>query len=263
MDQAALFFDIDGTILSEITNKVPKSAIQALRAAQEAGHRTFINTGRTICSIPAEIAVLPFDGFLCGCGIYLTYHDEVIFEKHMKPERRLEIAEEVFACGMDGIFEGSEDVYFSARISRFDGLENTRRYMNHRGLGTERYVEQGGCAFDKMFVYTDKMSDSERFFRFIETDMDVINRGSGTYECVPKGYSKGTAIAQILERFGMTREQAYVFGDSANDLAMFQSAGHAIAMQVHDPVLDPYTELVTKAVEDDGIEFAMKKLGLI
>ena len=52
---SALFFDIDGTILSEITHEIPESALVALRKAQENGHKTFINTGRTICSVPPVI----------------------------------------------------------------------------------------------------------------------------------------------------------------------------------------------------------------
>ena len=55
MGTKAIFFDIDGTVLSEITKEVPVSAINAMKAAQQAGHLLFINTGRTICSIPPEI----------------------------------------------------------------------------------------------------------------------------------------------------------------------------------------------------------------
>jgi len=47
LDRAVLFFDIDGTVLSEITKEVPVSAINAMKAAQQAGHLLFINTGRT------------------------------------------------------------------------------------------------------------------------------------------------------------------------------------------------------------------------
>ena len=61
LDRAVLFFDIDGTVLSEITKEVPVSAINAMKAAQQAGHLLFINTGRTICSIPPEIRRLKFD----------------------------------------------------------------------------------------------------------------------------------------------------------------------------------------------------------
>ena len=93
--------------------------------------------------------------------------------------------------------------------------------------------------------------------------MEALDRGSNAYEVVQKGYSKATACEFMLNRLGMTKEQAYVFGDSSNDLAMFEFAVHAVAMGEHDPVLDPYTEFVTKAVEEDGIACALKHYRLI
>ena len=54
MKKSVLFFDIDGTLLSEKTGKIPESAVQALHEARRRGHMLFINTGRTICSVPAE-----------------------------------------------------------------------------------------------------------------------------------------------------------------------------------------------------------------
>ena len=149
------------------------------------------------------------------------------------------------------------------KIRRFDKLENTKKHMNNRGLGIERYMEQRRCPYDKIFIYTDEKSDVKAFFEFIKDDMEVIDRGSNTFECILKGYTKGTAIDWVLEHFGMTRDQSYAFGDSSNDLAMFRHAGHAIAMGAHDQVLEPYTEFITKTVEEDGIAYAMKKYGLI
>ena len=216
MKQKALFFDIDGTLLSEITNEIPESAKKALKQAKEKGHLLFINTGRTASSIPPELRRMPFDGFLCGCGIWGDFHDEVFYEIHLSEKRREEIIKKAFACNVDMIFEGVEDVYYSTRTSRFDGLENTRRYMADKmGLGLERYVEQGGCEYDKMFVYTDGLSRTQEFLAFVSADMDVIDRGNGNYECMPKGHSKATIIEEVLKRFGMEREDAYVLGTAA------------------------------------------------
>ena len=39
----ALFFDIDGTLLSEITKEIPQSALDALKKTAEKGNLTFIN----------------------------------------------------------------------------------------------------------------------------------------------------------------------------------------------------------------------------
>ena len=174
MNRAALFFDIDGTVLSEITKEIPASTVDALKRAHDAGHFLFINTGRTYCSVPVELKKLPFDGYLCGCGIYFTFDEEIIFEKHLDPERGDEIADYMTKCQIDGIFEGAEDVYFTSRVSRFDRLENTKKYMNNRGLGIERYMEQRRCPYDKIFIYTDEKSDVKAFFEFIKDDMEVI-----------------------------------------------------------------------------------------
>ncbi len=263
MSRKALFFDIDGTLLSEITGEVPESAIQALKEAREAGHLTFINTGRTICSTPAELKRLPFSGFLCGCGTHITYGDEVIFTNHIPHERGREIVRILEKYNAGVILEGEEDCYFPKRMSRFDVIERTRRYFANRGIGIETYVEDENYDFDKFVFYEDEKTDKEKIYEELQKDMEIIDRQNHFYEVVPKGYSKASAIEYVLKHFGLKKEDAYVFGDSSNDLSMFQYADHAILMEVHDEVLEPYAEFVTKTVEEDGIAFAMKHYGLI
>ena len=62
--------------------------------------------------------------------------------------------------------------------------------------------------------------------------MDLIDRLGGIYEVVPKGYSKGTAIDFILKHFGLGLDDAYVFGDSSNDLAMFTYGKHTVLWDI-------------------------------
>ena len=142
MEKSALFFDIDGTLLSEKTREIPESAIRALHMANKAGHLLFINTGRTICSVPAEIRRLPFDGFLCGCGTHLFFHDEELLAHSLTKELGRAVIDKVFECNLGGIAEGPEDVYFPSRISRFDKLESSRRYFREKGMGIECPIER-------------------------------------------------------------------------------------------------------------------------
>ncbi len=262
MERAALFFDIDGTILSEITKEIPKSALDAMSAAKAAGHLIFINTGRTLCSIPPQLRRFAFDGYLCGCGTYLTYQNDILFSKSIPQKRGREIVDMMIACKMEGLVEGTDDIYLPGRMSRFDRLESSRRYFYAAGLGRETFIESGEFIFDKLFVYADEQSDRDRFFEFIASDMEAIDRGGDTYECIQKGYSKATACDFILKKFGLNNEQIYVFGDSTNDISMFEYAKHAIAMEVHASELDPYTEYVTGKVEEDGIAQAIRHYGL-
>ena len=94
-NKKALFFDIDGTILSEVTGKIPESASAALQKAHDLGHLLFINTGRTICCLPPMICRLPFSGYLCGCGSYIVYNDEVLTSTQIPKERQAEIIRQV------------------------------------------------------------------------------------------------------------------------------------------------------------------------
>ena len=90
-----------------------------------------------------------------------------------------------------------------------------------------------------------------QMYKTVQLSLQQVER------CCPRGQFF------MLERLGVPKERAYVFGDSSNDLSMFQFAQHAVAMEVHSSVLDPYAEYVTTKVEEDGIENALKHYGLI
>lgn len=263
MRQSILFFDIDGTLLSDKTGKIPDSALEALAEAKKNGHLLFINTGRTVCALPKELYQFEFDGYLCGCGSYLLFHEEVLLESHIEEACGQKYIEQMRECGLDGVLEGTEDLYFPKKVSRFEKLEQGRHYFGQLGLGKKKHIEEGGFLYDKIFVYADEQSEKERFFRLMEDAFAVIDRGENTYELTQKAFSKATACEFLVKKFGLDKEQVYVFGDSMNDLSMFEYASHTIAMGNHAPGLEPYTEFVTKTVEDGGIAWAMKHYGLI
>ncbi len=88
MEQKLLFFDIDGTLITEgpgvlpdtlITEGpgvLPESTRQAICMAKERGHFLFINTGRTLRSLPKKITELGFSGYVCGCGTHIFLNGE-------------------------------------------------------------------------------------------------------------------------------------------------------------------------------------------
>ncbi len=87
----ALFFDIDGTLIDNETKQVPKSALKAIKEAREAGHLTFINTGRVECIIENIKNRFNMDGYICGCGTQIVIGDKTIFEKRIEHNRGIEI----------------------------------------------------------------------------------------------------------------------------------------------------------------------------
>ena len=49
-------------------------------------------------------------------------------------------------------------------------------------------------------------------------------------DIVPFGVSKGHAVQKIMEQLQLTPEEVLCFGDSQNDVSMFEAVTHSIAM---------------------------------
>ena len=111
MQHQLLFFDIDGTLLSNATHQIPKSALSAIDAAQKNGHLVFINTGRTIRTMPSFLKTLGFDGYLCGCGTRIVYHDEILLAHSFTEEEGQLLIDLMDKWHIEAFLEGSEDVY--------------------------------------------------------------------------------------------------------------------------------------------------------
>lgn len=263
MDRKALFFDIDGTLLSEITHKVPESAVRALKEAREKGHLVFINSGRTFCLTKGFMSMVEADGCLCGCGTYIEAEGKVLYHHQLSLERCNRIKRDIAAYGLDGVLEGWESCCMQNHISRIPATERLRSSVAGSGILTSHGWENDEYIYDKFCVMADESSDREGFFKSLEPDIQVIDRGNDFYECVPKGHSKATAIGFVLKHYGIPLENAYVFGDSTNDLSMFVYAKHTVLMGKHDRELEAYAEFITRTVEEDGIAYAMRELGIL
>ena len=182
----------------------------------------------------------------------------------MIPKKRCEEIPVILKeCRIGMILEGTDNVYFPSEVSRFQEVEQTRAHFAAVGIGLAETAETKGIIYDKFCIVTDAQSDIERMYREFEQEFDIMDRRGGVYELVPHGCSKGTAVDYALKQFQLEKEDAYVFGDSSNDLTMFRCGAHTIALGKHDEVLDPYTEYVTDTVERDGVAKAMEHYGLI
>lgn len=60
---------------------------------------------------------------------------------------------------------------------------------------------------------------------------DTVRFAPLAIDVLPKNVSKGTAIGYLLERIARPEIETFAFGDQDNDLSMFQSIDHGIAMQ--------------------------------
>lgn len=85
----ALFFDIDGTLVSFETHRIPSSTIEALEAAHAKGLKIFIATGRpkAIINNLSELQDRNLiDGYITMNGAYCFVGEEVIYKSAIPQE---------------------------------------------------------------------------------------------------------------------------------------------------------------------------------
>lgn len=213
MKRKALFFDVDGTLLSEITHQVPESAKRALSEARKRGNLVFINSGRGYGFLRDIEQMIEHDGCLCGCGTCVADAEgHILLQYRIPHERGIEIKKAVLRYGFDGILEATEGNYFREELSWIPKVNEFRKAQVATGswwtrAGMITVMIMTSCASWQMNTAT-----RDGLFHFLESDMVVIDRGDDFYECVPKGHSKATAIEWTLRHYGIDFEDAYVFG---------------------------------------------------
>lgn len=73
-------------------------------------------------------------------------------------------------------------------------------------------------------------------------------------EAEPKGVNKGSAIRQLSKILGFSPERTMVFGDSLNDISMFDFAGHSVAMaNARSEVIQAARYVTEKPNSQDGL----------
>ncbi len=261
-----LFFDADGTLIDNMTKQVPKSAVHVLKKARELGHKVYMNTARVPCLIRQLRDVFKLDGYICGCGTTVYMDDKLIYEHKLELDKANVIKQLLIQHNLECLVEGREALYFSKipfEHSLTDRIYNVVKQLCDVHVDA---IADNSYTFDKFCIQVSEDRHEEEAGGFLAAidDFEPIYRGRGFYECVPTGCSKASGIDKVLDRLGASYEDTYVFGDSMNDLSMFTSkAEHKILLGEHDKQLEQYATFITKNVLDDGVEYAMKELGII
>lgn len=261
--RSIIFFDIDGTIATEDERSfIPQSTRDAIKMAREKGNLTFINSGRTAFNISPKVKELGFDGYVCGCGTYIEYNNEVLFYRTIEKSECRQIADFLRKCNVTPVYEHRDGYFFDDKAPMSDGLKEFMEVFVDAGIDISGRVEDDDFCYDKFVIWQNENSDMELFRREISKEFSIIDRGNGFYENVPLGYSKATGIKMILDKLNIPIENAYAIGDSMNDMPMLEAVPNSIAMGGAEKIY-PYVSYITTPIEEDGIANALRHFELI
>ena len=274
MDKKLIFLDIDGTLTMPGSNVPPESALKAIEAAREAGHKVFLCTGRNYDMLSPLLKYNCFDGAVASSGGYVFYGDEVLYDCPMTEEQKdtaLRLFKEngVFRTveAVDGSFcdEGLSD-FLNESSGGNSELVRWRKALES-DLGIRPMAEYDGRPIYKVVFMCKDVSQLapaiealEKDFFFLVQDMAAANCLNG--ELVNRKFDKGLGVRRVCEALGCDIADTVGFGDSMNDLEMIETVGTSVCMANGSPNLQKKSDIVCPAVEEDGLAKAFRDLGL-
>ncbi|MBQ6374078.1 MAG: Cof-type HAD-IIB family hydrolase [Clostridia bacterium] len=253
----AVFFDVDGTLLSHRLNDVPESTRRALRQLRSKGIKTIVATGRHMIEYSRlPVSNIPFDGYLTLNGNLLLDENQKAYAGTTIDPGEMKVLARIFQSKrIPFVLIGENDRYINF-------VNDTVIHTQEQTKGTIPRVDSydGGSVYqilafvpEKQKKLLDEFLDECSVTSWNETGIDII----------PKGGGKSSGIQRYLEMNGILQEETMAFGDGENDMDMLRFAGIGVAMGNASDVVKAAADYVTDTVDDDGIEKALRHFGLI
>lgn len=254
----AIFFDIDGTLVSFNTHEVPGMAVKAIKELREKGIKVFIATGRHFSAIN-NLGDLQFDGYVTLNGGYCFSGEHVIYKHHLPKEDIHKLLdyleyEDSFPC----IF-----VRENSSVMNFENEETehvfTMLNFPHPPVGDLRKAAEDDIY--QLIAFFNEVQE-RKVMNFMQ-GCEATRWYPSFADVVPAGSSKRIGIDKIIEHFGISLNETMAFGDGGNDIAMLEHAGIGIALGNASDEVKQFADYVTTSVDDDGVVNALRHFGLI
>ena len=257
----ALFFDIDGTLVSFKTHEIPPSTVFALTQAKANGHKVFVATGRPPLIITNLGAIEHLiDGYVTINGALCFIGDEVIRCKDIPKDVVQLVVKDALKKSYGLVVVGEKDV---AVLDPNGEAEQLFR--------AEIDVEIVDKASPLNIVLEQRILQLTPFFSE-EYERELMKRipscTTGRWhpaftDITAKGADKGEGIEAMAAHLGLDFRHTIAFGDGGNDSSMIKAAGIGVAMGNALESLKEEADYTTSSVDDDGVLNALRHFGLI
>ncbi len=281
--------DLDGTMLNSY-GIVEEETKLAIKKAKEKGVEVIIASGRPIDSIKTiakEIESNKYFIAVNGSLIYDIQKEELIYEKHLKKEKVLEI---INICEENSIsYNVYTDKSILATSLKYNVLyyykenlkksEDKKTHINIVNNMKEYIKELEDTKFFKITICDEDLSVFNSIMKKLKEIsgievLDISHMSRKTFfqgtEEIEVGYhyteismkdvDKWYAIEYLIDKLGIRKEEVITIGDNINDKIMIENAGVGVAMKGSTPIVTEVSNYITMTNNENGVGIAIKDI---
>lgn len=260
----AIFFDIDGTLVSYKTGKLPAETHAALYKLHEAGIRLSICTGRAPAGMRLlEPALLefPWDGIVAANGQLCFDETKKLFHQVMIPKDALTtVVPWLQEQAIPTIFFELDHSYTNLPIPSLE-----EHYLRSGKPELIPAVEDPVRSYDHETIQICPYMPKELDDAFLAhaPGMKSVRWAEHFADMIPEAGGKDKGMEAMLEHWNLSHDETMAFGDGGNDIRMIQYAGVGAVMGNAPRELKEAADYITADVDHNGIVQALAHYGLL
>lgn len=258
----AVFFDIDGTLVSFQTHSIPQSTIDSINKLRLNNIKVILATARFLNQID-NLDDLQFDGFITVNGAYCVTTDEQILAKRLIPNIDLQrlIDYEKDDVGFSYAFITEEGTF----VNRVD--DNVRSISELLNVPVPQVVDLRECLdrseVFQLKLYVDRSTETRLMNASILPNC-VSSRWHPLFANVNVAQAnKSIGINDFLNYYNLQQSETMAFGDGGNDIEMLKHVAIGVAMGNATDDVKQIADYVTDSVDDNGVANALLHFKII
>lgn len=257
----ALFFDIDGTLVSFKSHRIPQSTVDALEQAKKNGVEVYISTGRPkqIINNLGQIEHL-IDGYITANGARCFVEDTLVSQHAILPSDVKKIIEAADRDNYPAI------VVSESRFAIHHYTDEVYEIFC-KGLGVDSsiFITDVDALGDEVILQVTPFCTVEQEALLMPT---LENCTSGRWhpaftDITARGADKGKGLHAMADYLGLNIEETMAFGDGGNDISIIKESGVGVAMGNAGEELKQVADFITTPIDEDGVKNALIKYGVI
>lgn len=250
------FSDVDDTIISEV--EMSEKLKKMFDIIKNKGDIFIPCSGR-----PTDSMIKQFSPFVTnyvagfnGAEIYDLQAGKYIFQSHIEKEDIERITSSLNELGANFlVYENG--VYSDNPENKYGLIEKKTLKIDIKKYTSVNRTPKVLGLVDVKSMKEVKKKMTERF-----PDFNIIESKPYFLEIIKKGISKGAAIEYVMQREKLDKKQVYCFGDSGNDIAMFDLDVEKLAVGNAIEEIKKRATKIIDSCENDGVpKYIFEKYG--